>query len=312
MDIPWLNSASKRQRYLVGVSGGMDSVALVHLLVEAGFRNLIVCHLDHRLRGRASATDARFVDRLAGRLDLPVERGRADVKWRMAETSKSMETAARAARQEFFADCARRHRCNRVLLGQHADDQAETVLWNLLRGSHGLRGMREEQTIRVDRKRLTLIRPLLGLRKQALKEWLEARNLVWREDATNAEPVAIRNRLRHEALPLLEEIAGRDPVEALVRAAEDFAEWRAHGEAVLATKRLLDPQGRLHLPTLRKLPPVLQRQALAEFLKQAGVAPVDRDLLQRGCAMLDVSHPSVINLPADRRLRRREGRMWVE
>ena len=71
MDIPWLTSASPRQRWLVGVSGGADSVALLHLLVHGGLRQLVVCHLDHRLRGRASTEDARFVQRLAGSLGLP-------------------------------------------------------------------------------------------------------------------------------------------------------------------------------------------------------------------------------------------------
>ena len=129
---------------MVGVSGGADSVALLHLLVAGGFRNLVVCHLDHCLRGRASTGDARFVRRLAEKLGLECEIGRIDVAERMAASRDSMETAARNARHGFFAECAVKHRCRRILLGHHADDQAETVLWNLLRGSHGLKGMRRE------------------------------------------------------------------------------------------------------------------------------------------------------------------------
>jgi tRNA(Ile)-lysidine synthase len=114
----------------------------------------------------------------------------------MKECGESMETAARHARHEFFAECAKQHRCNKVLLAHHADDQAETVLWNLLRGSYGLKGMRDEQEITVAGRKLRLIRPLLGLRHAALVAWLEERDLSWREDASNQQPVALRNRLR--------------------------------------------------------------------------------------------------------------------
>jgi len=114
-EIPWLAKASRRARWLVGVSGGADSVALLHLLVEAGFRKLVVCHLDHRLRGRASTEDARFVRRLAEKLGLPHEIGRSDVRARMERCSESMETAARNARHDFLAECAVKHRCRRPL-----------------------------------------------------------------------------------------------------------------------------------------------------------------------------------------------------
>src|SRR5690606_11858726 len=166
------------RRWLVGVSGGADSVALLHLLVESGFRNLVVCHLDHRLRGRASAGDALFVRRLAEKLGLPCESGRADVARRMEECGGSLETVARHARHEFFAECARRHRCRRVILAHHADDQAETVMWNLLRGSHGLKGMEEtRELITGSGDVLEIHRPLLAVRREALVAWLEARRL---------------------------------------------------------------------------------------------------------------------------------------
>jgi tRNA(Ile)-lysidine synthase TilS/MesJ len=96
---PWFADASKKKRWLVGVSGGADSVALLHLLVAGGFRNLIVCHLDHGLRGRASTADAIFVQRLAGKLELSLESGRIDVAARMKSTGESMETAARTIRR---------------------------------------------------------------------------------------------------------------------------------------------------------------------------------------------------------------------
>lgn len=311
--IPWLARASRRARWLVGVSGGADSVALLHLLARAGFKNLIVCHLDHRLRGRASTEDARFVRQLAERLGVACESGRDDVNGRMRERGESMETAARNARHEFFAQCAVKHRCRRVVLAHHADDQAETVLWNLLRGSHGLKGMREEQSITVrSRVILRVTRPLLGVRHAALTAWLTAHGHRWREDASNAQPVAVRNRLRNEVFPLLTEISGRDAVTAFVRGAADSAALQEREARELARARVLDPQGRMHLPELRKLPLDLQRAALREFLLARRVPSVDRALLERALGLLDITQPAVINLPAGGRLRRRGGRLWVD
>lgn len=311
--VPWLTNASRRTRYLIGVSGGADSVAMLHLLVDAGFQNLVVCHLDHQLRGRASSTDARFVETLAKKLGLTYEIGRSDIRQRMKESGESMETAARHARHAFFADCAIRHRCRKVLLAHHADDQAETVLWNLLRGSHGLKGMREVQKIVLpDRRTLELHRPLLALRHAELVGWLQERGLAWREDASNSEPVAVRNRLRNEVFPLMNEISGRDAVAAFVRAAADFSDCESVIHEQLDSVSLLDPQGRLHLPTLKKLGPTLQRAALRRFLSAAGISNIDRRMLDQAIAMLEPSGSAVLNLPGGKRLRRKEGRMWVE
>jgi tRNA(Ile)-lysidine synthase len=223
-----------------------------------------------------------------------------------------METAARNARHDFFAECSVKHQCRQVLLAHHADDQAETVLWNLLRGSHGMKGMREEQSIRVDGTELRLIRPLLGVRHSELVGWLKERGLRWREDASNQEPVAIRNRLRNEAFPLLAEISGRDPVAAFLRAVADFTERTDQETEILEAAKLLDPQGRLHLPALRELQPHLQRAALRRFLMDHGVRSIDRALLDRAIGLMDPGNAAVINLPGGGRLRRRAGRMWVE
>jgi len=311
-NIPWLERAPRNSRWLVGVSGGMDSMALLHILLESGFRHLIVCHLDHRLRGRASTADALFVKRLAAKLGVPCEIGRADVRKRMAGYSESMETAARHERHAFFAQCGRNYRCRKILLAHHADDQAETVLWNLLRGSHGLKGMREDQKIIMDGVRMQVVRPLLGVRRSELAEWMEGRGHRWREDASNLEPVAVRNRLRHEALPLLAEITGRDPVAALMRGAHDGFEREELENNLLVSAQVLDPQGRLHLPSLRKLSPPLQRAVMRRYLTSHQVFAIDRSLLERAVELVDVNNPAVINVPGGRRLRRSAGRIWIE
>ncbi len=310
--ISGFEEASRKSRWLVAVSGGADSVALLHLLVEQGFANLIVCHLDHRLRGRASTEDAKFVKRLAAKLGLVCEIGSADVTQRMRDCSESLETAARNARHAFFAECARKHRCPRIFLAHHADDQAETVLWNLLRGSHGLKGMREEQGMTIGGRRMIFHRPLLKVSGRELRDWLTARRLAWREDASNAERTVVRNRLRHEVLPLLDEISGRSASQMIARALaatrelEDIASW-----AVTQTAAL-DPQGRLHLPALQTLPAAVQRAVLVDFLKQAGIGGIDRALVSRVTGLLDTSSPPAVNLPGGASLRRRAGRLLIE
>ena len=297
----------------MGVSGGADSVALLHLLVDAGFSNLIVCHLDHCLRGRASTEDAKFVRHLAEKLGLPCETGRADVTQLMKDRSESMETAARNARHAFFAECAGKHRCPRIVLAHHADDQAETVLWNLLRGSHGLKGMREQQIFLTESgAKLEFHRPLLAIRRTELTQWLLSQKIKWREDASNAQPVAVRNRLRNEALPLLAEISNRDPVSAICRALATTGEIEALENWALDQANVLDPQGRLHLGALRKLPPVLQRAALRRFLMENGTASPDRALIESALSLLDVKKAAAINLPGGASLRRREGRVWIK
>lgn len=306
---PWFQTASRKKRWLVGVSGGADSVALLHLLMEHGFSNIVVCHLDHRLRGRASTEDAKFVKRLAAKLGVECESARADVPRRVRERGESLETAARHARHEFFAGCAAKLRCLRILLAHHADDQAETVLWNLLRGSRGLKGMRDEQAMVIGGRRLVISRPLLDVPGSELREWLASRKLPWREDASNAECEVIRNRLRHEALPLLGEISGRNPAEMIRRALAGTRELEEIEAWAVAQAGALDPQGRLHLPALRSLPEALQAAVIVTFLKAGGIGGIDRSLISRVLTLLDSTSPPAVNLPGGAYIRRREGRL---
>lgn len=295
----------------MGVSGGADSVALLHLLRGAGFGSLVVCHLDHQLREEDSTEDARFVCKLAKKLGYEFEGGRVDVASLARGEKVSVETAGRMARHAFFADCSRAWRCRRLILAHHGDDQAETVLWNLMRGSRGACGMEESQTVAMDGLQMELIRPLLDVRRTELRQWLEMRGLRWREDASNAEAIAVRNRLRNEALPLLEEIVKRDPVTALIKAASSDAEMREIEAWAVEQAGVIDPQWRVHLPQLRTLPEVIQRACLFSYLRDRGVPNVTRSLVERALALADPDGPSVVNLPGGGTLRRRAGRMWV-
>lgn len=309
-----------RRKYLVGVSGGRDSVALLHALREAGFRSLVVCHLDHRLRGRASAGDARFVGRLAAGWGFACEAGRADVPALARDGRLSLETAAREARLRFFAEAARRHRCRRVFLAHHADDQVETVLHRLCRGTGlaGLGGMAE-----VSRQGpLELVRPLLGVWREEIDAYVAAHRLPWREDATNAETDrSVRNRWRHELIPALAAALGRDPRAAIHRLAalardddEALEAWldREWPAAVAAEARAGAPVA-LRPAILLAWPVALQRRALRRWLDGSGVPGIDFQLVESLRALLPSSAPvAKLNLPGGRHVRRRGGRIFLE
>ncbi len=181
----------------VAVSGGADSVCLLHVLVELAPRwnlRLRVLHFDHRLRGEESRQDARFVKALAARLGLPFEARAEDV----AAAADNLEQAARHARRRFFREAIEAGRVDRVALGHTRNDQAETVLFRFLRGSGtaGLAGMRPVT-------RDGFVRPLLEVTRGQVEEYLRSRGIQWREDASNRDLRFARNRIRHQLLPAL-------------------------------------------------------------------------------------------------------------
>ena len=302
---------SKKRRYLLGISGGRDSVALLHLLLDAGYRNLVLCHLNHSLRGRASGQDAALVRRLAKKYELLSETGRVNVPELMLQNGGSMELEARNARHQFFADCARTYRCSRVLLAHHADDQAETVLFNLLRGSYGLKGMHFSTTHQVNGKELQLLRPLLETTREYINDYLAAHKIAFRDDASNAEGITTRNRLRLEAIPLLNDILGREIRPAILKAAVASQAQQQAITSTLESLQLYDPQGRLFLPKIAKLSPALRSSAIHSYLKAHGVSDITQELLAR-CNSL-VTDPAIakINLSGGRFLRRREKRIFI-
>ncbi len=293
------------RRYLVGVSGGRDSVALLHWLQALGYRKLIVCHLDHGMRGRASAADARFVERLAAADKLPFELRREDVKARAARDRCSIETAARAARLDFFAQVGRRRRCPTIFLGHHADDLAETFLFHLLRGS-GTAGLRSIQAVArhvIEQRELTLVRPLLGVWREEIDRYAEEHRLRFREDASNSSLEPTRNRLRHRIIPLLEKEFGRTVRQSLWRAAEiagaEEAAWAA----------MMPPD----LAGARESSVALQRRAVRRWLRENEVSKISFELIEKVRALLDPANGvAKVNLPGDRHARRRGGKFFIE
>src|SRR6476660_4529714 len=193
-------------RYLIGVSGGRDSIALLNLLLEFGYGKLVICHLNHRLRGTASRADARFVAKIARELGLDCEIGSTDVSALAKRSKMSIETAARFARFGFFVEAARRRRCPRIFLAHHADDLVETALLNLFRGASpgGMAAMRKVSIHYIGKTQLTILRPLLGVWRSEIDAYVREHGLEFREDATNRILRASRNRVRHRILPDIE------------------------------------------------------------------------------------------------------------
>jgi tRNA(Ile)-lysidine synthase len=300
-------------RYLIGVSGGRDSVALLDLLTQNGYRRIIVCHLDHQLRGRSSTADAKFVKALARKLKLECEIGRTDVTALAKRTKQSIETAGRTARYEFFARVARRHRCRMIFLGHHADDLAETFLLNLFRGAGaaGLAAIHQVATRAVKGVDLTVIRPLLGTTRAQIDAYLKAHRLKYREDATNQTVGPLRNRIRHRVIPYIEKQLGRKVSGALRRAAiisADEAEW---------TDSLVDSDStrgaELSVKELRTQPRALQRRTIHRWLQSRGIADLDFETIERVRALVEPEAPQAkTNLPRDRHVRRRAGKLFVE
>jgi tRNA(Ile)-lysidine synthase len=192
------------RRLVVAVSGGADSLALLHSLCRiVPTHCLLVAHLNHQLRPSA-AEDAEAVAAIAAKWKVKVQVGEADVAALAREQGLSIEEAGRKARYAFLAKTARAVKAAAVLVAHHADDQAETVLMHLLRGSGlaGLRGMPLNGPL-PGAADVLLVRPLLTLPKAEIEAYCQAHGLLPREDETNQDPAFFRNRLRHELLPNL-------------------------------------------------------------------------------------------------------------
>lgn len=265
-------------RILVAVSGGVDSVVLLHLLQGwATERNwqLIVAHLNHQLRGRSSAADERFVRRLAGTLGLPVVTERADVRALARQGRLSLEMAARTIRHEFLARAAARANTRLIALAHHADDQVELFFLRLFRGSggEGLAGM-DWRSSSPANPEIQLIRPLLDVSRAALREFALARGITWREDASNASPDILRNRIRHELLPLLLRRYQPSLARTIPRVMEIVGGESSHVRE--AAQRWLRRRRR---GSFARLTPAVQRVALRLQLQKQGLAP-DFDLIE--------------------------------
>lgn len=250
---------------LCAVSGGVDSVVLLHLLLRAGVRT-VAAHAEHGIRGENSLRDRAFVEALCARWKVPLVTCSLDVPSHAAAAGRGLEETARELRYAFLHAQRQALGLDVIATAHHLGDQAETLLLHIIRGTSpaGLSGMAEEEGV--------LLRPLLPFTRQQILDYARAQDLEWVEDETNADTAFSRNYVRHELIPRMEHLNPR-AVEALgrlarlARAQNDYVaqqarsllEQRQHGEA---------------LDDVRDLPEGLRGAVLAAYLTKEGLQNV--------------------------------------
>ena len=324
-------------RYLIAVSGGRDSVALLQWLVSLGYERLVVCHVNHRLRGRSSDADARFVkglverynEKILGRASrlprtlgkrtarptmagpIEFELGSANIRALAKKKKMSIEVAGREARYAFFAKTAERRNCSMIFIAHHADDLVETFLINLFRGSGtaGLSAMQEISARRIGSIDLTIVRPFLCVWRKEIENYVREHRLRFHEDASNKNLTPLRNRIRHRIIPYLERTLGRNIRQNIWRTAMIAAEEEKWIESEVQGSRDAD----LSVVMLRALPIALQRRALLKWLRAQNISDVGFDAIERVRSLADRDASiAKVNLPQNRHARRRAGKIFLE
>lgn len=232
----WPPTAWRDVRALLAVSGGADSVALLRALTairQAGEGGLAVAHFNHRLRGPESEADEQFVVALCRQLDVPCEVGRASAEVWNSRGGEGLEAAARTARYDFLLETAARLGARYVVTAHTADDQAETILHRIARGT-GLAGLAGMSRTRPLAPGITLLRPLLGFRRSELLAYLAELGQSYCADASNEDLRFTRNRIRLELLPELIQHVNPGAVEAIVRLGGLAGEAQAVIDSVVA------------------------------------------------------------------------------
>lgn len=290
--------ATLPRRCAIAVSGGLDSVSLLHAMVSSGLKPE-VWHFNHRWR-TTSTQEACFVGKLASGYGLVCRLGQAPLR------SPKTETKARELRSAFFQESSQISHLHHLVLAHQADDQVETFLWQLLRGT-GSQGA--GMAPRTRREILTLHRPWLSIWRSQIETYARQQRLIWHQDATNSDVKYTRNRLRHNVLPYLRQEISPQVDKALWRAAEILRgeqEW---------LERLVGPLARLdRLPVakLRIQPLAKVRRILKQWLQHQGIRDVGFDEVEKVRSLLHQDKPAKVNLPGQRHARRRSGWLFLE
>lgn len=268
--------AMHNARVLVAVSGGADSVALLHGLIavrDALGLTLTAAHLDHRLRGDASTADARWLVELCERLGVPLHVGCDDVRQIAEQRQQGIEETARQVRYDFLKRTAEADVATHVAVAHTADDQAETILHHVLRGT-GVAGLAGMPRVRPLTETVQLARPMLDVRRADVGAYLSEIGAEYRSDESNAELSFTRNRIRHSLLPLLRREYNPAVDEALRRLGRQAAEVQTAIEELagrLLDEALLDARPstcRLDCQRLRDQPRHLVRECFRLLWKR--------------------------------------------
>ena len=273
----------KQAVLLLAVSGGADSVALLRILNDSIYKDTFaVAHFDHALR-ETSNEDAVFVKDLCQTLKVSFHSERLDVAKIAKEKKWNLEDAARRLRYSFLSNMAKQIKASFILTAHTQDDQAETLLMQLLRGAAHLTGMQEVQG--------HILRPLLNVPKQELLEYLSYVNQDYKTDESNFDTSRTRTWLRHEVIPRLEQryLHLKKTLSQLAFLQQDTRDY------LIQQSQPLLKENRLELERLRRVHPSLQRQAVVELLERASV-PVTRDALERILDLLNDTETVQVSL----------------
>ena len=324
----------EREQVLVAVSGGADSVCLLLALKELGY-GVRAVHVEHGIRGQESLEDCAFVQELCRKEEVPLEVHRIDAPALGAGSGRSVEEAARDARYRILMEAARRLEIRAVATAHHMDDQAETVLWNLMRGSSlaglgGILPVREAAympgtevkqaayspaAVDLPAHEVRIIRPLLETGRDEIERWLTERGQSWREDRTNKDTEITRNAIRLQILPQMEKLnAGAR--RHIAMAAQDLAQARDYLEEVTlnAYRYAVRDEGSsgellIDLRELASQPELIRRRILHRALGQAegGLRDITREHVESLMRLAGMDNGRRISLPDGLRAVREEG-----
>lgn len=290
-------------------------MVLWHALRQNGFDDLVIVHVNHGLRGAEAEADAAFVKEQAEALGTPCEIVRVDATAHAATRRISIETAARDLRYTAFARIARSRDCPRIFLAHHADDQVETVLMHLFRGSgsRGMAGMEEESVRGIDGVTLQLARPLLGVFREEIERHAERFRIPHRHDASNDSDFCLRNRVRRELIPTISRAFGRDVRQSILRAAELASLDEAWAAGELGKMTVLTEGKQLRVAELRGIPEASRQRMILAWLRSCGVPDCGLQEVKRVAAvLLSDARPAKASLPGGHHVRRRAGLLFIE
>ncbi len=301
-------------KVLVAVSGGADSILLLHALTRLGRSHawqVSVAHLNHGLRDAQSSQDAAFVRAQAETLHIDCILESVDVRSLARRNRQSIEMAGRQARRDFFLRTARRLNIRRVATGHTADDRIETLLLNLARGT-GIDALASIPYRTILPHGVTLVRPLLDIGRAAVEQWLQAQGHAWRDDPSNRDPAYRRNRVRHELLPWMESRLNprvRQALQRLIQQAARDREWMETIAADTARKCMVhpifeahnddqDPRPALDRRRLASQPAALRQRVLTIWLHRLRIPParIRHADIERLDHMLHSDRPATIVL----------------
>ncbi len=263
----------KQEKILLAVSGGADSAALVCILNKIISNKLFIAHVNHQLRGKDSLDDEEYVRSLAEKYKLPIMIERVDVNSYARQKKLSIETAARELRRDALLKMAEKTGCTLIATAHQANDNAETIIHRILRGTSykGLAGIRPKTDI--DGR--IFVRPMLCLRRNEIEQYLKAQNISWQKDYTNDDCRFTRNRIRHKLLPYLMKENTRliELLNELSQKCENFAlNIEKHAEIAakdcIASQKNNTPE--IKLSDFLKLPAAIQVELIQRILTQLG------------------------------------------